>query len=775
MSTESSLELDVILQEMEASCAFSLGAELLRKTEPSFDPLVIRRDHALISEALEAVIRFGQMPFGGIGDRREMLESAKRQRVLSAKELYDEVRLIQGIRGIIAYERSLESEHPALKDLVSTLSVHDYTEKAISACINPYGEVMDNASPGLKEVRRGLRNIDSEIASAVNRFLSSHAASIVDNIVSYRGGRATVLVRAQDKNSFGGMVYGDSASGQASYIEPPALIAVNNRKQELIAREQEEIRIILERLSKEVSLVAEEELANLETCAVLDCLFAKALWGQKHDAVTAELTEEKKLVIEKGRHPLIDPRQVVANTYRIEGEKRMLLITGPNTGGKTVSMKIIGLFVLMTYCGMPITAERAEIPFFDHVFVAIGDDQSVVSSLSSFSAQIVKLAEVARDATGNSLALLDEIGSGTDPREGEALAIAMLNELRRKECLCVATTHYGRLKTYGKRHDDILVASVEFDMEELRPTYRYLEGMTGQSNAFEVAEKYGLPKGIIRYARFLKDQSKTTEDQLIEQLEKQLAVNRQKEDELASLRQQLEEEKEALRAEKIRLEADKDRWKLKAEEEIAAYREEARQEADEILKEMRDMQQNARYHEVLAVRQKLNRKEPVKPKEKDEEVLRDDREFRVGDVVELRVNDQPAKITGIRRKDITILLNGRTMHVKADQIRHSLKVIPDKKQEAFVSFASNPLTSSISAECNLIGMRVDEAMDALGDYLDSAKMNRLMTFRVIHGDGTGALRKAVHKKLERDKDVDSFRIGMPNEGGTGATVVTLKG
>ncbi|MDO4192397.1 MAG: Smr/MutS family protein [Erysipelotrichaceae bacterium] len=773
MSTESSLELDVILQEMENSCSFSLGRELMRRNVPSFDPLVIRRDHALISEALEATVRFGEMPFGGITDQTMMLEGARRQRILTAAELNNEVRLIQGIRAIKSYEKNLESDHPYIHDLVSTMVVHDHCEAKLTQCISPYGEVLDDASAELRTIRRNLRNADAVIASAVNHFLSTHASSVVDGIVTYRGGRAMVLVRAAEKNNFGGMVYGDSASGQASYVEPASLLNANNRKQELLAREAEEVQRILEECSYEVSLVAEEELANLETCAILDCLYAKALWGKQRDAVVAELTEDRRLIIEKGRHPLIERSKVVANTYHLEDPKHLLLITGPNTGGKTVSMKIIGLFVLMTYCGMPVTAEHAVIPYFDHVFVDIGDDQSVVSSLSSFSAQIVKIAEVMRDATERSLALLDEIGSGTDPREGEALAISVLNELRKRECMTVATTHYGRLKAYGKRHDDILTASVEFDMEKLQPTFRYMEGTTGQSNAFEVAQRYGLPNGIIKYARFLKDQARTQEDKLIEQLETQVAENRQLKEQLEQEQQELDARKKETEELLNRLEQEKDQWKAKAEAEINAYRQNAYEEADEILREMREMQSNAKYHEVLAVRQKLNRKEEIKPQ--SSEPLRDDRGFAVGDVVELRVNNQVARITAIRRKDITIELNGRQMHVKEDQIRHSLRILPEKKKEAFVKFGGNVLTQTMSPECNLIGMRVDEAMEELSDYLDSAKMNNLLTFRIIHGDGTGALRKAVHNKLDRDRDVDSYRLGMPNEGGTGATVVTLKG
>jgi len=513
MSVETSLELNVILEQVEKYCSFSMGKEKVQNTVPSFEKLIIQRDHSLMKEALEAVVHYGEMPFGGITDIREILINADKGRILSGSECLSEIRLIQGIQGIVNYEKTIsEVEHKNLQELIDTLTVHRKTEQYLSRCLNEYGEVTDNASAELHGIRSALRHAESEITSAANRFVASHADQVVDSIVTYRSGRAVILVKASDKNTFGGMVYGDSASGQASYIEPASLIGPNNRRQELAEKEKEEIHRILNECSKEIRAVAKEEIANLDTCAILDAVFAKALWGREHNACAAVLTNEKEIYFKKARHPLIDPQKVVANDYHLASPQKVLLITGPNTGGKTVSLKVIGLFVLMTYCGMPVTCDEAVLPFFDRVFADIGDDQSVVSSLSSFSAHISKQAEVAKEATADSLVLLDEVGSGTDPKEGEALAIAVLNELRKCGCMTICTTHYDRLKLYGKRHADVLLASVQFDMEKLVPTYRYVEGLTGQSNAFEVAEKYGLPDPIIKYARFLKDQAKTEED-----------------------------------------------------------------------------------------------------------------------------------------------------------------------------------------------------------------------------------------------------------------------
>ncbi|MCH4207097.1 MAG: endonuclease MutS2 [Solobacterium sp.] len=772
MSLEHSLEYDVIKEQMKSHCAFSLGVQQMEETMPSYDPLIIRRDQQRIKEALVCDTAFGPMPFAGIRDIRSLLLNAKKGRSLSASELNEEIRLIHGIKGIHAYEQSLEPAHPSIEDLVASLIIHQKTEQKLSSCISEYGEILDSASSQLKEIRRGLKSCDSQINEAVAKFVSSHSSSMIDSIVTYRSGRAVVLVKASEKNTFGGLIYGDSASGQASYVEPSSFVGPNNRKQELLSREQDEMARILQECSREVGTVAEEEIANIETCALLDVLFAKAEWGRQQNACVAELTDQKQLIILKARHPLIDQKKVVANNYHLISPKRTLLITGPNTGGKTVSLKIIGLFTLMTYSGMPVPAESAEIPYFDHVYADIGDDQSVAASLSSFSAHVQKLAKVTQHATGDSLALLDEIGSGTDPREGEALAIAVLNELRERGCVTVATTHYSRLKAYGKRHEDILLASVQFDMEKLAPTYRYMEGLTGQSNALEVAERYGLPKNVIKTARFLKNQSKSEEDELIERLEQQLNETELLKEQLQKQLNEAEEEQKKLKSDRVNLEREKDHWKEHAEKEAAQYVEHARNEADQILKEMREKQETARYHEMLEVAKKINREADLS--EETETPVSSAAEFQKGDVVELRASGQAARITSVGRKDFTILLNGRPMHVRAEQIRPSTRIIPVQKPQASVSFERQAMFESVPSECNLIGMHVDEAMEQMDDYMDQVRLHHMKTCRIIHGDGTGRLRKAVQQKLDHDSSVDSWRLGMPSEGGTGATVVVMK-
>lgn len=770
MEIEKSLELDVILEQVKQYCATPMGIAGIEKIRPVYDRLLIRRNHGLMKEALDAVIRFGSAPFDGIRDDRNALQNASKNRILLPVELLREIKLIRGIRALKNYEKTIESDHERLRELFDSLIVHDSVERELSRCINDYGEVTDQASPALAGIRSSLRHIDGEITDAVHRFIASHSSSMMDTIVTYRNGRAVVLVKAGEKNAFGGIVYGDSASGQASYIEPAAIVSVNNRKQELLGREQEEVDRILADCSSLVSKIAMEEMDNLFTCGILDEVFAKAEWGKVHHAAAASLSNKKEFDLKGAWHPLIPEENAVRNHYRLMEPHETLMITGPNTGGKTVSLKIIGLFALMTYAGIPVTADEAVIPYYDRIFADIGDDQSVVSSLSSFSSSIRKISEILADATEHSLVLLDEIGSGTDPREGESLAIAVLNELRRRRATVIVTTHYSRLKTYGKKHEDILLASVQFDMERLIPTYRYLEGITGQSNALEVAARYGMPKEILSYARFLKNQAKSEEDELLEKLERQLNENQLIQENLLQQKKETEEEKKKTDRLLRQLEADKERLKDEARQEAERIKEEAQTEADRILKEMRLVRESGKIHEAIEARHRLMTEVAPVAETGDDSAY----SYQAGEAVELRSTGQVAEILSINRKDMTILLNGRELRVKKKAVRPTLKRPAKIRPEQTVHVYVSKPVESVPLECNLIGMHADEAAERTRRYLDQAKVSGLRFFRIIHGDGTGALRKAVHKILAADSSVKEFRLGMPEEGGTGATVVVLK-
>ncbi|MBR4457163.1 MAG: endonuclease MutS2 [Solobacterium sp.] len=769
MSLLSSFEFEKIRAQMAELCVSEPGRMIVNGLEPVYEKIVIRRDRQRLYEAMEACVRYGRISPEGFRDIRILLKQAEKGRTLTGPELIEVLKLIRAVKAAQEYERTIrEVPHESLSDLFMTLTKQDRLENRIVSVVNEYGEVRDSASHKLAELRSSLRAASRRIEEAIEQFRSGHGDSMVDSIVTTRNGRTVILVRANDKNRFGGIVYGDSQSGQTSYIEPSVLMHANNRKQELETAIQDEISRILAECSAEVGKSAETLSSDLETLALLDSIFARADWGVRNEGCAARLNEEKRFMFHRARHPLIPKEQAVTNEYRLSQPYHTLLITGPNTGGKTVSMKIFGLFTLMTYCGMPVTAEEADVPFFDRVFADIGDDQSVESSLSSFSAHVEKQAQMLREATGNSLILLDEIGSGTDPREGESLAIAVLNELRRRNATVIATTHYSRLKAYGRRHEDILTATVEFDGETLRPTYRYLEGITGESNALLVAERCGLPKGVVNYAKFLKQQATTEEEELAAKLEKQLmeAENRSRmlEEKLKEIREyqkSLEQEKQNLRDSREKL---IDEAKAEAQRMVEA----AREEADAVLKELRNNAGRVRYHELLEQKRKL---ETIA--EEETPVYEAEKPFAVGDTAELRQSGAIVKIEDIRKKRIVISLNNRHMTVKASDLKHTRKKLP-KTAPVTMPVSSIEIPESIETECNLIGLRVDEAREELLDYMDSASLCGLKNYRIIHGDGSGALRKMVQEVLANDKTVEEYRYGMPSEGGTGATVVTIR-
>lgn len=768
MNLEESLELPVILRQIEELAVTSLGKERIQHTEVSYDPLRIKQNNRSAKEALQCVVQYGALPLDGLRDIRDSLLSCKKGMTLTAYELLEEIRCIDAIKEVLHYRESLkDTDCPELKDLIGTLAVHEKEERYLKERTNAYGEVKDEASPKLFSLRKQLQTIDSEIHETAVRFMNEHSSSVVDRISATRNGRTVVLVKASEKNAFGGYVYGDSQSGLASYIEPKSLILMNNKKSALVEEEREEVNRILSECSKVIQPIAEEEINNIETCGILDEIFAKAVWGFQREGCVANLNNNHSIELRKARHPLIAKEKVVANDYHLSGEKRVLLITGPNTGGKTVSLKIIGLFTIMTYCGIPVLASSADIPLLEGIDADIGDDQSVISSFSSFSYHITKQAEALKHANENTLVLLDEVGSGTDPKEGESLAIAVLNELRNRKALVVASTHYSRLKTYGKRHDDILVASVSFDMETLSPTYHYVEGITGNSNALEVAARCGLNEQVIKYATFLKNQSKSEEEKTLETLDAELQQAKAKNERLEKKLREISAYQKELEQEKLALRKEKEEWEANADTMTEEIKEEARIEAKRILKEMRSMQQNAKYHEVLAKKRELET--PIETEREEEPSAT----YRVNDTVELKVNGALAKVKEVRKKELLLSVNGREMRVKKTAVRPTLKVLNDTLQQTEVHVSHASSFESFPIECNLIGMHVDEARETLTSYLDQAKIHHLSMCRIIHGNGSGALRAMVNEVLKKDSDVVSYGSAMAQNGGSGATVVKL--
>lgn len=762
------LELDVVKEQIAHHCAFTLGKKKIRETYPTFDKLWVDRELKRSKEAFDLVVRYGTMPFGGVRDIAQSVEDAMKGITLRPQELRQIAESIRASEAMRRYMKNSEIETPYVKELVDSLSDHQSCATEIERCINVNYEIFDQASATLKQLRKSMQACLQEITSEVQRFIAKNNAKLMDTITTIRNDRTCVLVKISEKNSVDGMLHGESASGQTAYIEPRSLVNLNNRLQSLKSREKEEIERILALLSNQVAAIGYEQLGNLDTYALLDSIFAKGSWAKQVDGCIAVVDDsDQRLYFHQARHPLIDADKVVSNTYEIKPPYHSLLITGSNTGGKTVTLKTIGLFAAMTMCGFPIAAQAGVIPFFDGIYVDIGDDQSIRESLSTFSSHISKMAYITAHAGPRSLVLLDELGSGTDPKEGEPLAVAILDALRNAHAMVIATTHYSALKSYGADHEDVLLSSVEFDMEQLRPTYHYIEGISGQSNAFEIARRYGLSEKILEKAKERKEAAKSKREETMEKLEASLMEQHEMKKQLTEKLEDVRKLQKQLYEEKAKLAQEKEAILSSIKEKAEASMEEKLEEADDIIALLKEMKAEAKPHEITELKHALHalHEEEEEVEEKKEET------FALGDYVKLDKLNYYGDIVSINKEKVCVLTNGMKMNTTIHDISHAQKQVEKKKKGK--GYTKSQL-KSFSMEVNVIGMRVAEALPIIDKYLDNALLAKVYRVRIIHGMGTGALRKGVHDYLKHQPRVESFVMGGQGEGGLGATVVTLK-
>ena len=759
------LDFNTIKEAVSRYCSFSGGKARILDLEPNFSKLYVNLELARSKEALQCTVSYGEMPFTGIRDITRQVQMAQKGMVLSPLELLWVASHNTCVKSCIQYLQKVECKVEYLKELTSSFSVFDKMQNEIERCISQGNEVNDSASATLSSLRKQISKVQADMDRVLQQYMRNHSAELMDNISAMRNDRKVVLVKNSYKNQMDGIQYGDSASGLATYVEPGCMIPYNNQLQSLRQKEQIEIERILRELTGLVDDHGDALLANMETLCILDALFAKARYGKEMDGCIADLNDEGILYLKDARHPLIAKDKVVKNTYRMVPPYKALLITGPNTGGKTVSLKTMGLFVIMTMSGMPIPCLEAKIPMYDRVFVDIGDQQSIEQSLSTFSGHISSLARIFENATTKSLVILDELCSGTDPKEGENLAIAILEYFRSKGIYVIASTHYSKLKAYGKQHDDILLASVAFDMEKLQPTYQYKEGYTGQSNAFDIALRYGFIPSIIERAKELKSEDVTTEDTLLEKLDRQLMEVDQLKERLSKELDSAAKQKESWILKQEQFMKQEDELLLKAKEKANRIVEETQEEAKELIEELKQKSEY-KMHETIAIMGQIN--DLAQIEESEEEFI--DEEINVGDTVRMIQTNYLAEVLSIEKKQVMVLCNGIRMKVKRDALRKEhVKKVKKEKSTVYVN-----KHKSFSIECNLIGMRVEEASNELHKYLDDALLMNVSFVRIIHGHGTGALRKMVWDMLKKNKHIKSYRLGGPGEGGSGATVVVFR-
>ena len=760
------LELDKVKDQIASYCAFSLGKQKIRQLEPNFHSLWVEQELQRVKEAFQLVVHYGNPSFQGLHDIQGALTAAQKDITLRTQDLLEIAQGIHAVTSIKKYFKESEVKTIYLQELIDAFVNVDKLAFEIEDKISTNGEVKDDASSELKQIRKSIRICEADISKEIQRFISRNASKLMDTITTIRNDRVCVLVKISEKNSVDGFIHGESASGQTAYIEPKGLLILNNRLQSLKSQEQEEIQRILYGLSQLVKQDAQVLLANLETFALLDSIFARGIWAKMFDGCVADLqTSSRILYIKNARHPLIDQDKVVANTYTIAPPHHHILITGSNTGGKTVTLKTIGLFVLMTMCGMAVSAQEASIPMVDGVYVDIGDAQSIQESLSTFSSHISNIANICKDVSASSLVLLDELGGGTDPKEGESLAIAVFDDLRKSKAMVVATTHYSALKTYASEHEDILISSVEFDMDNMKPTYRYIEGMSGHSYAFAIAKRYGLKESIITQAKAYKEQHRSTSDIALEKLEQLTMEQYEAKEKIKKQQEELVETQKQLQQKLTQLEKEKEQILQTVREQALQQIEKTKEEAEEVLTQLKSIQSDVKPHELAQLQAKLSKVDIEEEKEEETQET-----FAVGDYVQLKKLNYYGEILSIKNDKVCVLANHMKMNTTIYEITHAKRQVQKKTK----SSSTKSGIRSFSLECNVIGMRVAEAVAVIDKYLDNAILAKVSQVRIIHGMGTGKLRKGVHDYLKRNSNVESYMMGGQGEGGLGATIVKLK-
>lgn len=782
------LELPVVLDMLAAEAVTDGGKEACSSLRPSSDRLEVKNRLAETSAAKEMMVVRGSPSLSGIKDIRPSLSRADLGGSLNTIELLNIARVLQCARLVKGYTSDDKLGKSCIDHLFAALHANRFLEEKITGSIVGEDEIADSASSELANIRRKIRAASARVRDCLQKIISSpsYAKVLQEPIITMRSDRFVVRVKAECKGAIPGLVHDISASGATLFIEPMVAVKANNELRELAAKEKTEIERILAELSADCASHAEDIASDYSYLITLDGIFARAKLSYKLNGIEPEL-REKGVVLRRARHPLLPKDKAVPISLELGEDFDTLIITGPNTGGKTVTLKTIGLLNVMAQCGLHIPADDGSgVPVYRHVLADIGDEQSIEQNLSTFSAHMTNIVHILGECDADSLLLFDELGAGTDPTEGAALAIAVIEHARKMGANVAATTHYAELKVYATNENGIQNASCEFDVETLSPTYRLLVGVPGKSNAFAISERLGLSKEIIDDAKARIGVQNASFEATIEKLEQTRALlERDRAETAKKLREAEESAKKAafLRAElSVRLEKADEKAKRDAERIIAEARQTAENtfaELDEMRRKMNDDEQTQEInHARSELRRKLNEsqgklkaKAPEQPKEEKKSA----RDVRAGDTVEIKSMGVKAEVIDVN-PDGTLNLRAGIMNVKLkpDDVYliegHAAK---QKKQSVTLAGSTAP-RAAVSPEIDLRGMVSIEAVNAAEQYIDSAVMGKLKTVTIIHGKGTGALRTAVQQMLKRNKAVKSYRLGRFGEGESGVTIVELK-
>lgn len=770
------LELPRVLEMLAGEAVTAEGKERCLALLPQTALPEVQRLQDETAAAFSLTVLHGTPPLGDVRPVGGALSRADRGGALNTRELLDVAGVLRSARGCKEYGGA--GGDSVISHLFASLTANKYLEEKITASIPDEDTISDAASTELADIRRHKRAAAGKVRDVLNKLISSNQAKYLqDAIITQRGGRFVVPVKSEHKNAIPGLVHDVSGSGSTFFIEPMGVVKANNELRELEAKEEKEIERILAALSAECASFREDISMDYDLLILLDVIFAKAKLASRMNAIAPKLTEGV-ISLKKARHPLLDPKKAVVNDLYLGENFDTLVITGPNTGGKTVTLKTIGLLTLMAQCGLHIpAADDSAVAVRSQVLSDIGDEQSIAQNLSTFSSHMVNIVGILAEADRDSLVLFDELGAGTDPVEGAALAAAIIERTRALGALVAATTHYAELKLYAMTTAGVENASCEFDVDSLAPTYRLLIGVPGRSNAFAISRRLGLPQEVIDRAAARVDSENVRFEEVLSRLEKQRKALEEEQTQAASLRRELEQSADAARAYRAALEEERQKATAQARAEAQEIVDEARRAADEAFKELNKMRRHANAdtnERRVAVKSKLNaaqgklaRSQPDLPPPPPT------RPAEAGDTVELLSMGVQAQVTAVR-KDGTLELQAGAMKLTAKQEEVRLTAPAPKKKPASAA-VHRPLRMEATArELDLRGMTVDEALACLDSFLDNALLGKLETAVIIHGKGTGAVRAAVRSHLKGNRYVKSFRPGRFGEGEDGVTVVELK-
>ncbi len=787
--TLTKLEYDKITALLEEQASSFRGRQLCRRLKPMTDVERIDEAQEQTAAAFTRLIKKGRISFGDAAPVEESMKRLEIGAALGSGELLRICKLLQNAGRAKAYGRHDTQEESAdcLDAYFEQLEPLTTLSNEIDRCILSEEEISDDASPALKRIRRSMDSINEKVHTTLNGLVNgSMRAYLQDPIITMRGDRYCIPVKAEYRNQVSGMIHDQSATGSTLFMEPMAVVKLNNDLKELYAKEQEEIQVILARLSEETAGYIEEIRTDYRCLTDLDFIFARGQLAMSMNGSRPILNKEGRIHIRNGRHPLLDARKVVPITVTLGQDFSLLIITGPNTGGKTVSLKTVGLFTLMGQAGLHIPAsDRSELAVFHQIYADIGDEQSIEQSLSTFSSHMTNIVSFLKDVDEKSLVLFDELGAGTDPTEGAALAIAILSYLHDRDIRAMATTHYSELKVFALSTPGVENACCEFDVESLRPTYHLLIGIPGKSNAFAISGKLGLPEHIIEDAKMRLSEQDISFEDLLTDLEASKRTIEKEQDEIQAYRREMERMKAQLRQKEERLEEQREKILKEANDKANAILREAKEVADETIKNFhRFGKENISAAEMERERERLRKKikdTSSAPSLKSQKPKKEHKasDFKLGESVRVLSMNLTGTIHSLpdARGNVTV-----QMGILSSQVHISdLEIIEEqnpfsgsRKKRTGGGRIKMGKSLSVSPEINLLGRTVDEAVSELDKYLDDAILSHLNTVRVVHGKGTGALRKGIHEFLRRQKHVKSYHLAEYGEGDAGVTIVELK-